>query len=418
MIENPCMPAKKAELDDQPGGDRRDAKQPRAKHRSDPAGPAAVLVGAERDQPRHPDGEQDPGPRRPAEAPSLEQRIRDRDDRPRQEPAAHEVRAAGLAVIGLGYHAGGRDQRDDRDRNVDEEDRAPRPTEEVRVGEHAAEDQAERRGEPEHRAVGGERLAALFAGEDRAEGREELRDHHCRRRSLKDAGHDQLPRALGQPAGEAGHAEQRDPAEEDALAPELVAEAAGDDQRRREGEHVGGDDPLELGPARPQVAADRRQGDVHDREVDQVHHRGADHHGGGEPSPRIGVGRRGGVVRRGGPFHGSPVVSGAPRAAARIRGAPLDPALRLLPPLELEQLPGDDSVARQICVNGAVEPVAHRGLLSRGHASSVIRGRCRRHATAPEISPHRTRSRGRAIPTSAARGIGAYWAAWTGARRR
>jgi hypothetical protein len=126
--------------------------------------------------------------------------------------------------------------------------------------------------------------------EDGAEGREQLRDHRRRGGALGDAGGDELARGLREAGGEARRAEHGDAGEEDPLAPEQVAEAAGDDQQRGEGEHVGRDHPLELARARPEVRADRGQRDVDDRHVDQVHRDGGDHHHGGEPAPRSGGG--------------------------------------------------------------------------------------------------------------------------------
>src|SRR5437667_287428 len=41
--------------------------------------------------------------------------------------------------------------------------------------------------------------------------------------------------------------------------------------QRREGQGVTRDDPLELGQAGPELAPDRRQGDVHDRVVEHDH---------------------------------------------------------------------------------------------------------------------------------------------------
>jgi hypothetical protein len=179
------------------------------------------------------------------------------------------------------------DQRPDDDRDVDEKDGAPPPAEEVGLGEHTAEDEPDRRREAERRAVDAECGAALLAGEHRPEGGEHLGGHRRRRRALDDACGDQLVGGLGDARSEAGGAEDRRPDQEQALAAEQVAEAAGRDQGRGEGEHVGRDDPFQLGAGRAQVAPDRGQGDVHDRAVDQVDGGGHDHHGRRQPSPRV-----------------------------------------------------------------------------------------------------------------------------------
>ncbi|HEX2127424.1 MAG TPA: hypothetical protein VHF45_12805 [Thermoleophilaceae bacterium] len=228
--------------------------------------PAALLEHAESDQAREAAGEHHPHPSGPAQASPLEQRVGDGQDRAGQEQRADEVRSAGLPVMGFGDRAQRGDERYERDRDVDEEHRAPGPAEEIRVGERSAEDQPERRGEATGRPIHTEGLSALLTGEDRPKGGEHLRDHRAAAAPWTTRAAISSPGFWATPLARLA-APKRDPSEEDALSAEQVAEAAGDDQRRREGEHVRRDHPFELGAARAQVAADGRQRDVHHGDV-------------------------------------------------------------------------------------------------------------------------------------------------------
>ena len=100
-----------------------------------------------------------------------------------------------------------------------------------------------------------------------------------------------------------GH-EPHDPDDEDAPAPEPIAERAGEEDERGEGDRVRGDGELELGYPSVELAPDRRQGHVDNGRVELRQAR-AEH--GGEQDPAPGsrpeadthVGWRGGA-RRGG----------------------------------------------------------------------------------------------------------------------
>jgi hypothetical protein len=96
---------------------------------------------------------------------------------------------------------------------------------------------------------------------------------------------------MGDGAQQARRPERGRASEEHPLAPDDVAEAPGGDQGRREGEQVGGDRPFDLRPAGVQVALERRQRDVDDRPVDEVHERGDDHHDGRRPAAGVERGR-------------------------------------------------------------------------------------------------------------------------------
>jgi hypothetical protein len=83
----------------------------------------------------------------------LEQRVGHRRQGGGQQHRAGHVGTPGGTVAGLRDQPGRRGEREDGDRDVDEEHAAPAPAEQVRAGEHAAEHQAQRRGEAENRAV-------------------------------------------------------------------------------------------------------------------------------------------------------------------------------------------------------------------------------------------------------------------------
>jgi len=162
---------------------------------------------------------------RPAQAPAFEQRVDDREQGGGEQHGPGEVGPPGRPLPGLRDEPYREGQGDHRDGHVDEEHRAPAPAEQVSAGEDAAQEQADGRGEAEDRAVKPERLPALGAVEDGAERGQQLRRHHRRGRTLDDPGRDQLARHLGQARGEVSQAEGDDSGQEQALAPEQIAEA-------------------------------------------------------------------------------------------------------------------------------------------------------------------------------------------------
>ena len=101
----------------------------------------------------------------------------------------------------------------------------------------------------------------------------------CAMRVTTSASPDQAAAATAEASGEPGDADEEDPS-----APEQVAQTPAGDQRDREGEHVPAHDPFELRLGCPEVGADRRQGDLHDGDVEQVHERGEQEDADGEPS--------------------------------------------------------------------------------------------------------------------------------------
>ena len=87
-----------------------------------------------------------------------------------------------------------------------------------------------------------------------------------------------------EPAGERGGGEHAEPDHEHAAAPEQVGGAPAEQQEAAEGEAVGGDDPLQVRLREVELAADRRQRDVDDREVDDRHEVGHGQHREGAPA--------------------------------------------------------------------------------------------------------------------------------------
>ena len=79
-----------------------------------------------------------------------------------------------------------------------------------------------------------------------------------------------------------------------ALAAEAVAERAGGEQQAGEDEHVGVDDPLQLGAGCAEVALERRQRDVEDGVVEPDHEQRRGEDDERPPAPGIGLGTSGG----------------------------------------------------------------------------------------------------------------------------
>ena len=88
----------------------------------------------------------------------------------------------------------------------------------------------------------------------------------------------------------------REPAISDAAPAEQVGRAAAEQQHAAQPEHVGGDDPLQLGGGEAEVGLDRRERDADHRDVEPVeeeHTAQQDSAPGGRPSD----GRAGGSIQ-------------------------------------------------------------------------------------------------------------------------
>ena len=209
---------------------------------------------------------------RPRGAPAPVVRLRDPEHRGR-EAGRHEHRAEGVEalradVAALGEQHGRERQRGDPDRDVEEED--PLPAQEV--GEDAAEQHAGGGAEAADRTPDAERDVALLAfGEGRHEDRQRGRGDDRRAEALDGTGADQRRLVPRERREERGRREHDEADQEHAPAAEEVGRAPAEEQEAPEDERVRADHPLEVLLREAQVDLDRREGDVHDRDVEHEH---------------------------------------------------------------------------------------------------------------------------------------------------
>ena len=159
----------------------------------------------------------------------------------------------------------GEDQR--ADRQVDEQHPPPPGA----LGQHAAEEHPGRRGQAGDRAPDAGRPVPVVAGvEARGQDRQPGRRHQRRAGALPEPGAGQHARARGQAAGQRAGGEQRGPGREHPPPSEQVAGAAAEQQQPAVGDQVARQHPLQSLRREAQIAADRRQGHVHDRGIGDV----------------------------------------------------------------------------------------------------------------------------------------------------
>jgi hypothetical protein len=155
----------------------------------------------------------------------------------------------------------------DRDRHRHVDPQHPLPAE--AIGEDAAEQHSCGAAGARDRTPGPERLVALGAvaegvHDDRQRGGGDDR----RAQALGGAGGDQLALVRGESGQQRGERDDSEAGEEDPPATQQVGHAAAEEQEAAEGQHVGVDDPGEVLLGEVQPLADRGQGDVHDRRVE------------------------------------------------------------------------------------------------------------------------------------------------------
>ena len=210
------------------------------------------------------------------------------------QAGGHGDRAEGVEVArqaldaALAHETADEQQGYEADRHIDPEDPLP-----ARVFD---EDPAEQHPDRGARARDGpedaQRLVAVGALLER-----DQRDREHRRRQQRRRGALQEARGDQHAVGRRDRAQQREDHEggeadhEDAPPAEQVAGAPAEQQETTEGEGIAAHDPLEVLGREAEVGLDRRQGDVHDRDVE-------DHHEVGDAQdrerlPAIGVGARG-----------------------------------------------------------------------------------------------------------------------------
>ena len=226
--------------------------------------------------------------RAPAEVLRLDDRVHEHDQAGGHRDRARQVDAA-LAVRrpGLGHVADREQRRGDADRDVDEED--PLPAEQV--GQHAAEQQAERAAARRDRAPDAERLRPVLAlRERRRDDRQRGGGDERAAESLQPARRDEPGVRRGEAVEQRREREDRDAHQEQPAAPEQVARAPAEQQEAAEHQRVAVDHPLQVRGGEPQVGLDRGQRDVHHRRVEDDHElREADDH---EHEPAVGLARR------------------------------------------------------------------------------------------------------------------------------
>ena len=223
-------------------------------------------------------------PRRPAEVAPLDQRVRQEQQRDGDEQHAERVDRTRLA-LGFRYQPYRGQERQDADRYVDHEHRAPLPAVQVPLDQQAADERSAGGGDAGDGTVEAVRLPGLLRRERGLDERQDRRVHDAGHDALQDPPADELLGCGGDRAQrgrdrEAGHTD-----EEHQLVAEPVAEPARGYQQQPVGQCVAGDHPLERVVAGVQVLLDRRDRDVHDRRVQQDHEGPGQHHREHDPAP-------------------------------------------------------------------------------------------------------------------------------------
>ena len=173
--------------------ERRPAEQREVDHRR----AVARLRREEHGERDHGDDEQhDDQAARPAVVVTFDQREDQGEQPDRERDHARRVEPAVLRIARLVQLAHAEDDRADPDRDVDEEDPAPREPRR----EHPAGERADRDGGADHRAPEAERRAALAPVELLREEGERGREHHRPADPLDAARDDQEERVVGEPA--------------------------------------------------------------------------------------------------------------------------------------------------------------------------------------------------------------------------
>jgi hypothetical protein len=152
-----------------------------------------------------------PGPLRPVEAVSADQRSDDRQQAGREDYAANEVRWPSGGCPALGHQPCGRGDDQQRDRDVDEEDRPPLQSEQVGVDQQATREEAGGRRDACDGAVEAECGSPFLAVEHDPERGQHLGDHAGCCHPLDGTGGDELGRRGREPTRQAGRREPTTP---------------------------------------------------------------------------------------------------------------------------------------------------------------------------------------------------------------
>ena len=167
------------------------------------------------------------------------------------------------------------------ERNVDVED--PVPVD--RLDERSADERPERKSDRRDAHPDPDRRRPLSRMERGRDDRKRGGQDKRRSESLCGACSDQHAPAAGEGAGERADREYDETEHEDLAAADKVGELAGREQQHCERQRVGVDGPLELGEPDPELALDRRQRNVHDRQVDVDHQQREREHAQRPPAP-------------------------------------------------------------------------------------------------------------------------------------
>ena len=97
------------------------------------------------------------------------------------------------------------------------------------------------------------------------------RGEHRAAEPLEGAGDDQHGLRVRDPVEQAGEREEREPGQEQAPAAEEIGGAPAEEEESGEGQRIGVDHPLQAARREAEVVADRRQGDVDHRDVEDDH---------------------------------------------------------------------------------------------------------------------------------------------------
>ena len=172
----------------------------------------------------------------------------------------------------------------DRDGHVDQKGPAPGGE----LGQHAAEDEPDGRTAAGDAAVDGEGTGPLLGlGEGDREQRQGGGCHDRGEGTLEGAGAEEHGGVLGQAPECRGGGEADEADHEHPLAPEVVGDAAAEEQQAGEREGVGGEHPLAVGRRDVQGPLSGGQGDDHDRGVEHDHELG--HRDDGQRPEALGV---------------------------------------------------------------------------------------------------------------------------------
>ena len=170
------------------------------------------------------------------------------------------------------------------DRNVDEEDPGPAQGAGQRAAEqHAGRTAAARGGAPDPESE----VALPSFPEGRRQDRQGRGRKQRRAESLDGAESDQRALRPREAVEQRADREQSKPDDEQAPAAEQVRQAAAEQQHAAEEDRIGRDHPLQARLREVEIRLDRRQGDVHDCDVEDDHELGGDDHREPEPAPAV-----------------------------------------------------------------------------------------------------------------------------------